>query len=398
MSRAEASLCLAFSLFLFRAPPAHGLEAKAGGSVRTFVVHEEGGGDGRWEALSRMRVKLKFSHGDSESGELDYELIPRLKERGGAPGASILAGVVFPTYRAIDLNETLYPSDERERNFVLEQNLDRAFASFHWSRLDLITGRQPVAFGSARAVNPTDVIAPFSHLTIATEERPGVDAVRVRAPAGALGELDAGVVFGEDFKAEKSAAFVRSRWYVHKTDVVLTAMVFRENHLIGIDMARAVGGAGAWLEAAHVLVKDEAGDDYLRTSAGMDYSFTAKLYAFAEYHYNGPGSAKPAKYLDTLGTVPYTEGGVRLLGRHYLAPGISYQLNPLLVLSAEAMVNLADGSALAFPKAQYSLADNASLSMGATLAIGASPAAGGVPESEFGLYPDLYYAALSVYF
>jgi len=399
MSPVSVSLrlfCVLLSLSL--ATIAFGFETRAGGSVRSFVVLEEDGGRSQWEALSRMRVKLNLSRGSSVSGEIAYELIPRLRERGGTPGVSTLTGIAFPSYRAIDLDETLYPGDGGERNFVLDQNLDRAVASFHWSRLDLLLGRQPVSFGSARAVNPTDAIAPFSQWTIATEERPGVDAIRVRAPAGSLGELDAGVVFGENFRAKKSAAFLRRRWYVEKADVVLTAMAFRENYLLGLDMARAVGGAGAWLEAAHVLVKNGGGDDYLRLSAGMDYSFTAKLYAFAEYHYSGPGSEHPEKYLDDLETFPFTGGGVYLLGRHYLAPGVSYQLSPLLVFAAEAMVNLSDGSALVSPSGRYSLADNASLGIGAVIAIGRSSGPDGIPESEFGLYPNLYHVSLSVYF
>lgn len=370
--------------------------AKFGGSLRNFLVYTDGGGDTAWEALSRLRLRLGVPQGRAR-WEFSYELIPHFREEGAGMRAGVLAGTGSPQYRIVDLEDELYPSDAvRGDSFVIGQNLDRAFVAISAPSVDIYIGRQPVAMGSARAVNPTDVIAPFAYETLEREERAGVDALRARVPAGSMGEVDMALVAGKDLKAEESAAFVRSRFHALDTDMTVTVMSFRENMLIGLDMARSIGGAGVWLEAAHTFPHNGRDEDYLRVSLGADYSFTDASYAYIEYHFNGAGSSEPENYLEGLGTTAYTEGAVYLLGRHYLAPALTYQLTPLAVFSARALVNLKDGSALAMPGIEYSLAEDLYLSAGAVLALGEKPST--VPESEFGLYPDAYYAAVSLYF
>jgi hypothetical protein len=390
--------CAAFLVLLWpcKAPGDDEAGASLGGSLRNFLVYTDGGEDAAWEALSRLRVKLDVPRGRAR-WEFAYELIPHLREKGRSARAGALAGTGAQKYRIVDLEDELYPADAgRGDGFVIRQNLDRAFVAMAAPSVDIYIGRQPVAMGSARAVNPTDVIAPFAYETLAREERAGVDALRARVPVGSMGEMDMALVAGKDFKGEESAAFVRSRSHVLDTLVTVTVMNFRKNMLIGLDMARSMGGAGVWLEAAHTFPHDARDEDYLRVSLGADYGFTDASYAYIEYHYNGAGSSEPENYLEGLSTTAYTEGAVYLLGRHYLAPALTYRLTPLVVLSARALVNLTDGSALAMPGLEYSLSEDLYLSFGAVLALGEKPST--APESEFGLYPDAYYAAVSLYF
>jgi hypothetical protein len=121
-------------------------------------------------------------------------------------------------------------------------------------------------------------------------------------PAGSLGEIDLGYVAGDDFEWAESAAFARGRFYAARTDFALIGTVFRENVMAGVDAARAVGGAGTWLEAAYVWAGENesspgqpAEEDYLRLSTGADYNFGSGVYVFAEYHYNGAGESDPAR-------------------------------------------------------------------------------------------------------
>jgi hypothetical protein len=176
------------------------------------------------------------------------------------------------------------------------------------------------------------------------------------------------------------------------TDVSLIAMSFRENTMVGASLARSVGGASAWAESAYVFDGESGGDDYARHSLGAEYKLTDKIYAYAEYHHNGAGADGTEGY-STLDTkTAYTEGAVYLLGRHYLAPGLSMEVTPLTSLSASALVNLNDGSALASPAFSISLADDVTMRLGSFLTIGSSG------DSEFGQYPNVFYAALNAYF
>ena len=103
----------------------------------------------------------------------------------------------------------------------------------------------------------------------------------IRIPIGAMGECDTGYIFGEDFKFEKSAFYLRSQLNAAETDFSVSVVGFQKHLLAGWDLARGIGGAGFWLEAAYVFADsfgqgaDTAGN-YLRASTGLDYSFGGK--------------------------------------------------------------------------------------------------------------------------
>ena len=143
---------------------------------------------------------------------------------------------------------------------------------------DITIGRQAIAWGSARVVNPTDVIAPYAYNQLDTEDRIGVDAIRVQIPIGVLGEFDTGYVFGENLAFEKSAFFVRSQLNAVETDFSISLLGFREHLMTGFDIARGIGGAGFWLEAAYVYTnasesENEDAENYLRASIGSGLQF-----------------------------------------------------------------------------------------------------------------------------
>lgn len=367
------------------------------GYVRNFVTYTDYEGGSSLEAFSGIRLRITATPSDMVSFESAYEVTPVIRDNppavAGTPVRSSLA------YRAYDIEEVLYPDDEEDGDrFIVYQNLDRALVSLSFEHADIHIGRQPVAFGSARVVNPTDVIAPFTYTTLVKDERIGVDALRVKTPLGWMGEVDLGFVFGDNFDEKESAAFLRSKAYFLKTDVTVMAMYFRENYLAGLSLARSIGDAGSWLEAAYVFSEEDGGENYTRFSAGMDYSFTDKVYSYLEYHYSGAGDGEAGRYFSHLEETAYIDGTVYLLARHYLAPGFTWQTTPLLTFNGQALINLNDGSFLLSPVFSYSLADEATMEIGAFAGIGESSASPFQPQSEFGLYPDVYFASLNIYF
>jgi hypothetical protein len=277
-----------------------------------------------------------------------------------------------------------------------------------FSFADLYVGRQAIAWGSARVVNPTDVIAPFSYNELDVDDRVGVDAVRLRAPIGLLGEFDTGFVFGRHFKFENSAFFVRTKFYYRKADVAVLAVGFKENLMAGLDIARSLGGAGAWFEAGQVIAgllsdgRRNPSQDYFRLSTGLDYTLRDGTYFFGEYHFSQAGSCDPSRYLDNLDSVAFRDGAVYLLGRHYGAVGMTRNLTPLVTLGLQSLINLGDGSLFLVPNLQYNVAENIYLSGGAYWGLGAASSvnAGGHPiaESEFGSYPDVFFGSLQFYY
>lgn len=360
-------------------------------------------------STNRVRLNLIYRHQNRISMNVAYDFVPRFQSEV-LQSNSPLPGQINPfTYRISDLKKILYPAGTRDlHNFALGQNLDRASVAFHTRQADITIGRQAIAWGSARAINPTDVLAPFPFEALDTEDRIGIDAVRAQIPLGTLSELDAGFIFGKGLKFANDAFYGRTKFNLRKTDISLLFMGFRENALMGFDLARSIGGAGFWLESACVF--PDAFDDelerseaYFRISTGMDYSFSQKTYSFVEYHFNGAGASLAGDYAKSLANPAYTEGSDYLLGRHYLIPGTSYQLTPLIALTGQALINMTDRSLYLTPQAEYNIASNLYIGAGAFIAIGRRPSqsinsTGPALRSEFGSYPSFYFGSIRYYF
>lgn len=363
---------------------------------------------------NRFRIKLVGQINHWSSLTLAYDFSPRIQDQSLFQEQILDLGFTPQSYRATDFDTRLYPDPgDTVGSFAIFQNLDRAYFTINTKRADIYLGRQAIAWGSARVVNPTDVIVPYAFNELDVEDRMGVDAVRLRIPIGTMEEIDAGWVFGDDFEFEKSAMFLRTRLYYRRTDITLLAVGFRENFLTGLDLAGSIGGAGFWLEGAYVFVdalnSDRAGShgDYFRSSAGLDYILRGGTYLFAEYHFNQAGANDPDDYLRRSKETAYSEGAVYLLGKHYLAPGVSCQITPLIILTGEALVNLIDPSSFVISQIEYNIAENIYLSGGAYLGFGKG---GGMEikeyfpyprlllRSEFGAYPDMYFASFRIYF
>ena len=283
--------------------------------------------------------------------------------------------------------------------------LDRASVQFSTDFADFSIGRDAIAWGSARIINPTDIIAPYTFDQLDTEDRVGVDVFRVRIPIGVMGEIDTGYIFGDKFNFDKSAVFLRTQLNAVETDFSILLLEFQRDLLVGFDIARGIGGAGFWLETAYVFATPfddgrDVSDNYLRTSIGLDYSFGGETYTFIEYHFNGAGEQNPKDFLTNLEQPAYTRGGVYLLGTHYLAPGVTRQLTPLISVSGQMMFNLSDPSTWIAPQITYNVAEDIHLSLGGFISIGKRPKNGDSPQlqSEFGSYPYLLFSSFRVYF
>lgn len=308
-------------------------------------------------------------------------------------------------YRVLDLEQELYSSDkdnQKSSRVLLNQNLDRFYVSYSKNAFNLNVGRAPIAFGSSKIINPTDVLTPISYQTLDKEERVGIDTVRMNYSLGALSLLDIGYVLGDKLDFSESAVFTRLKTNIWSTDISVILMNFQENLMTGIDFSRSIGNASAWLESAYVTPKffnqDEKNNfkNYLRTTVGFDYKLTESIYSYIEYHYNGAGATDSKRYIFLQTQTAYTEGGVYLQGAHYLAPGMTYELSSLWKLTGQFLLNLNDHSIFNNLTLEYNVAQDAFIDLGAYVPAGKkSPL---IPKSEFGSYPTSIYTSLRFYF
>lgn len=356
--------------------------------------------------VNRLRLNLSYAPTDTLSFAFAYDFTPRVQDPLLFSQAPFAIGVASSAYRVADFDSPIYPrAEDPVGNIGIYHNLDRASVQFSTDFADFSVGRDAIAWGSARVVNPTDVVAPYTYDQLDTEDRVGVDAIRVRVPVGVMGEIDAGYISGTDFDFDKSAAFLRTQLNAAETDLSILLLAFQRDLLIGLDIARGIGGAGFWLETAYVRTapfddEPDASEDYLRTSVGLDYSFGGETYAFIEYHFNGTGAQEPENYLTNLEQPAYTRGSVYLLGTHYLAPGFTRQITPLVGFGGQLLFNLSDVSTWVAPQVSYNIAEDIHLSVGGLISLGKRPEDGELTElrSEFGSYPNLFFSSFRVYF
>ena len=354
--------------------------------------------------LGRLRVRGLHYIG-SYSLEAAYELAPRLESTSFVePG--LLQPELETGYRLFDFKRRLYSlRGQSHKALVLGHNLDRLELGFKLGSADFSVGRQALAFGAARVINPCDVVAPLTFSALDKEERFGVDALRLRIVLGDLNELDMGLVLGEGARLNNSVVFVRGRWYWRETDIVPLVVIFKENLLWGLELTRSFGGAGWWLEAAYtwagIVDEGDTNKNYLGVSMGVDYNF-GTVYGFIEGHFNGAGTAIPEQYGQNVEKTIYREAGGYLLGRYYLSPGMSWQLTPLLGVGGQGLINLGDGSVLWAPRIEYSLKQDVFVDIGTFWSWGRKPVSidnlESIPRSEFALYRDVFFASIRWYF
>ena len=356
--------------------------------------------------VNRLRLNLSYAPADSLSFAFAYDFTPRIQDSLLFSQSAIAVGVASSRYRVADFESPIYPrKDDPVGSVGIYHNLDRAAVQFSTDFADFSIGRDAIAWGSARIINPTDIIAPYTYDQLDTEDRVGVDTIRIRIPIGVMGEVDTGYIFGNKFNFDKSAIFLRTQLNAVETDFSILLLEFQRDMLIGFDITRGIGGAGFWLETAYVFTElfddqPSTSDNYPRASVGLDYSFGGETYTFIEYHFNGAGTQKPENFLTNLEQPAYTRGGVYLLGVHYLAPGFTHQLTPLISFSGQMLFNLSDPSTWIAPQIAYNVAEDIHLSIGGFVSIGKRPKNGESSEfqSEFGSYPNLFFSSFRVYF
>lgn len=389
----------AIALMMVMASSPSQAEVNLSGYLKSFAVAQDEldnpvfQADKIFQSQNSARLMLDgFSA--SVTWQLHYELSPVFVSNTlpvGVPTFNIVDG----NYRFSDPDPNLLDDDDKNPLF---QNLDRLNFQIQTDAGDLTVGRQAISFGSARIINPTDIFLPFDVRTFNTEYRTGVDAVRFQRPWGELGEIDFGIVLGEDAKTENSAAFLQVRTNHNGTDYQLALIEFADQQLAGLGLQTAIWDLGFWFEAAHV----KGDEDYLRLSTGVDYSFSENTFAQIEYHYNGAGSDDHHDYLTNLDSTPYQRGGVFLLGENYIMPSFTVQLSPLWFVATQAIYNLDDHSTFLSLSAEYNIKENFYMDFGYYHFAGDdfSLTEAGLPDfqSEYGPNPDTLFMSIRYYF
>jgi hypothetical protein len=302
-------------------------------------------------------------------------------------------------------------------NHTISGRMDRMWISFRVPHFDFTVGRQPVYFGSAFFFTPMDLVSPFSPVVIDREYKPGIDSARADIYIGMSGKISIVAAHAGSWDLEGSILAAHGGFTVGVFDLGFFAGEIYKSTVFGFDFSGALGPVAVYGEATVTLEKDET--PFVRAVVGANHRFDIGLSLMGEFYVQSLGGADPEDYLALTATDRFQRGELWAMGRYYGALTLTYELTPLINVSAFVVANLRDPSFLVGPSLSWSVADNVELAAGLYLALGKRPdemdemdflnedftvkteeeILASIPvNSEFGLSPSMAYLNMKVYF
>lgn len=338
------------------------------------------------QLVHNTRLKALYSK-DNLSYELAYDLFysynfyenPVLQEQ--------LQNTNF-NYRLDDFDIYLTKKNLKNESHLLLQNLDRLNASYQYQNVKSTIGRQAIGLGTARFINPLDILVPFDLVMINLEERLGVDAIRLTMNLGDLSDVEVISVFNEDKKNLNLLTFSNN---FNEIDYKLYLINKKKFNIYGLDVQGSLWDLGLWLELGYFQIDNEI--EFSRYSLGANYFFKNELNLILEYHYNGAGTKYASNYQINFAQSFQKELGIFLKGIDYLNLLISYPISPLKNLGLNMFSNLNDESILLIPSFDYNIYENWYLNLSAFIGISSSN-----ELAEFFNYPKIYTSSLKYFF
>ena len=370
------------------------------GYVKTLALGQDTslpGASDTVQDFTRARLMLEGDIGAHLSWTVHYEHFGVINPTGG------MAGGLFAGGRSTSAGRlSLLPLDwtVRETGSLLWQHeLDRLNVRIALPRADIVIGRQAISWGVGRIWTPSDLFVSFSPVEIDREFKAGVDAVSVKWPLGQFSQIEAVyAAFDSDFRSH--SAGVRVQTTVGNFDLGMMGGKFFRDFVTGPFFDGDVGGLG--VRGEFTFTHNTAGTNqeqrtFIRGVTSVDYRFANGLYAFLEYYFNGAGEEDPEDYPRLFDSERLARGEIFNFGRHYLGASLDYELHPLVTADLFGLWNLLDQSFLVGPLLLVSLSNEADMRIGAYLPVGTA-LVGSHIQSEFGLYPYVYYLELRLYF
>ncbi len=349
-------------------------------------------GGGKSELEFRANVNFIVYHSD-----ILYDVSPYLPEN------------IVQQLTDWDRTDVLQAEFPRERIY-----LDNAFLTWRkdfgkghrQKTLRLRAGRQQLSWGKGYSYNPTDLFHVKNPID-PTYEKEGVTALRLDLRWGVGGEFSLVTAPDDKFKDAGYAA----RFGTHITqigyDVYLTAHQiidstsfsvtpptdsvdaeivtrYQRRRAIGGEFSGGLLGLGVWFEGNYNEMA--AADDFYRAIGGLDYTFRSGLYWMIEGFYNTRGTnTSPYDIADWLAGFKGEP-----IGKGWLMLGLRKELTGLLAGNLYVFGG-SDKGFMLNPRLEYSLAQNADLTIFGAFLVGEKDSA--FPS---GLYSG--FARATVYF
>jgi hypothetical protein len=289
--------------------------------------------------------------------------------------------------------------------------LDRLYGELRRDKWVARTGRQAVSWGNGLIYTPMDFLNPFDPAAVDTEYKTGDDMAYGQYLRSNGDDIQAlWVVRRDDDKNLDSRVNSTALKYHGFAGVAEYDLLIAEHY---DDTVLGVGGLIPWGGAilrADLTVTDTSDDTIWSGVASWSWSWVGlgkNMSGAVEYFYNGFGQGGEQYSPEDLRDNPdlvrrLARGELYTLGKHYLASSVLVELTPLLHITPNVFLNLADGSVLSQLVASYDLAQNWEVLASLNVPIGSSDTEyggfdSGIDDLEFKSGPAVF-AQLAWYF
>lgn len=342
-----------------------------------------------------VRLKWNLRLGSSVVVEVHNRFQARLTSSAAGLGESAVGfGVSVVPGRRWDLAST-FVDQERLRVW---HDIDRLSVTLYSDFADITAGRQAITWGISNVYPVSDLWAQFSPFELDTEEKPGIDAVRIlKYPRGDL-EIDA--VVADRGSSEALSAGIRASLSLPWADLYAGGGKFWREAMGLLGISAPIGTFKIRGEGALPYDLDAETFKLPRVTMGVDWLGGETMLSI-EYNYNGIGATEPAEYIRVLEDRRFLQGETYFLGRHNLGGLASWTPgNDRISFTLSALTNLQDPSAALVPNLTYDIGQATRFSAGALVSFGETPLFEDWTElrSEFGAYGDFGFIMLSIYF
>lgn len=384
--------------------------------VHTFIpgssVLQSISGDSLQDHNFEVRLKISARR-DRFDFEAHAQLI--LVHSDSLAGFRALPGLITPGADVIN-------DDRRWFNLTHEFNnedknasivrLDRVSVAYTGDKTVVRFGRQAISWGNGLLFTPMDIMNPFDPTAVDKEYKSGDDMLYAQYLLDSGDDLQAVAVVRRnpvsgEVEQDQSSLALKYHGFLGSNEYDLLAAGHYGELVLGIGGSTDLGGA-VW--RGDLVWSDTDSGSVLSGVLGTSYSGILggrNWTGFMEYFYNGfgqkGGNYSPGELVSNPELLKrLSRGELFNLGRHYLGASVSFEMTPLLNLTPNLFINLADPSALAQVLVSYSWTQDIQLLTALGVPVGPSGSEYGGIETELpGLYlstgPYLF-AQLAWYF
>ena len=275
--------------------------------------------------------------------------------------------------------------------------LDRASIAYTGDKTVIRFGRQAISWGNGLLFTPMDILNPFDPTAVDKEYKSGDDMLYAQYLLDSGNDVQAVAVVRRnpvsgELEQDQSSLALKYHGFLGGKEYDLLATDHYGELVLGLGGSTDLGGA-VW--RGDLVWGDTDSGSVLSGVLGVSYSGVLggrNWTGFMEYYYNGFGQEGGEYSPVELASNPellkrLSRGELYNLGRHYLGASVSFEMTPLLNLTPNFFVNLADPSALVQLVLSYSWAQDIQLLAALGMPVGSNGTEyGGIETGQTELY------------